>query len=84
MSVSIMISPDVGESMPAMRLRSVVLPDPDGPIRERNSPRGTSRDKSSRGVMIVFPLVNDLVMDLIVMSLSCSFDMILRIEIVYF
>ena len=32
-----------GLSRPPSRLRSVVLPDPDGPIRARNSPGGISR-----------------------------------------
>ena len=33
--------PLVGVSMPAMRLSSVVLPEPDGPMRLRNSPSAT-------------------------------------------
>ena len=63
-----MISPDVGVSMPAMRLSSVVFPDPDGPMRERNCPSGISRDRFSSGVIVVFPLVKDLVTALIEMS----------------
>ena len=71
MSVPLMmICPVVGESMPAMRLRRVVLPEPDGPMSERNSPRGTSRDKFSSGLMVVLPLVKALVTDLMVMRLS--------------
>jgi hypothetical protein len=35
---SMKIFPDVGLSMPAMRLRSVVLPEPDGPMKAMNSP----------------------------------------------
>ena len=61
---SIKISPEVGVSIPAIRLRRVVFPEPDGPMSERNSPRGTSSDRFSRGVMVVFPLVKDLVTDL--------------------
>src|SRR5215471_19735413 len=34
----IKISPDVGSSRPAIIRKSVVLPDPDGPRRTRNSP----------------------------------------------
>ena len=37
------IRPRVGESMPAIRFRSVVLPDPEGPISATNSPRGIFR-----------------------------------------
>ena len=40
------ISPADGWSSPAIRLSSVVLPEPDGPIRARNSPSGTSRLRS--------------------------------------
>src|SRR5881394_3325021 len=35
--------PWVGESNPPIRLSSVVLPDPDGPISARNSPFGIVR-----------------------------------------
>jgi hypothetical protein len=34
-------------------------------MSERNSPRGTSRERFSSGVMVVFPLVKDFVTDLI-------------------
>ena len=71
-----MISPEVGVSMPAMRFSRVVLPEPDGPMSERNSPRGTSRDRFSSGVMVVFPLVKDLVMDLMVMRLSFMWKLV--------
>ena len=37
------IRPRVGWSMPAIRFRSVVLPDPDGPISATYSPSGMSR-----------------------------------------
>src|SRR5213594_676136 len=40
------MAPASGRSMPAMRLSSVVLPDPDGPLRPRNSPSGTSSETS--------------------------------------
>src|ERR1051325_1267826 len=39
---STVMLPPVGRSMPAMRLRSVVFPEPDGPMSARKSPRGTS------------------------------------------
>src|SRR6184192_1835532 len=39
-------SPSLGWSRPAIRLSSVVLPEPDGPIRARYSPSGTSRLRS--------------------------------------
>ena len=42
-----MTRPDVARSIPAMRLSSVVLPEPDGPINARNSPCGTSRLRPS-------------------------------------
>src|SRR5262249_55436529 len=51
MSVSpMMTAPSDGRSIPAMMLRRVVLPDPEGPIRARNSPSGTSRLTSDRGM----------------------------------
>src|SRR3954447_11449743 len=37
------ISPDVGSSKPAIILRIVLLPQPDGPSSEKNSPRSTTR-----------------------------------------
>src|SRR2546427_2785439 len=37
--------PASGRSMPAIRFSNVVLPDPEGPIRPRNSPSGTSRSE---------------------------------------
>ncbi len=36
------IRPRVGESIPAIRFRSVVLPEPDGPISATYSPSGMS------------------------------------------
>src|SRR5262249_31482330 len=39
-------SRSLGRSRPAMRLSKVVLPEPLGPIRPRNSPSGTSRLRS--------------------------------------
>src|SRR5512143_3347314 len=36
--------PLVGLSMPAMRFNSVVLPEPDGPMRARNSPSAMSSE----------------------------------------
>src|SRR5262245_60875441 len=44
---SISSSPDVGSSKPASMRSSVVLPHPDGPSREKNSPRRISNDTSS-------------------------------------
>src|SRR3984885_5509366 len=41
-------SPSVGDRKPAMMFSSVVLPHPDGPRRQRNSPSPTSRLMSSR------------------------------------
>ena len=46
--------------MPAMRLRRVVFPEPEGPMRARNSPRGTSRERSWSGVMRFGPFLKDL------------------------
>ena len=40
-------SPAVGVIKPPMMLRSVLLPHPDGPSRQRNSPRAMSSDRSS-------------------------------------
>ena len=48
--------PEVGRSMPEMRFSQVVFPDPDGPIRARNSPAGTSRSRFSSGVTSIRPL----------------------------
>ena len=42
------ISPDVGASSLATRFSSVLLPQPDAPIRQTNSPGATSRDSRSR------------------------------------
>src|SRR5215467_16032115 len=41
------IVPEVAFSCPAIRRSAVVLPQPDGPTRTRNSPSGTSSDTSS-------------------------------------
>ena len=40
--------PAVGASSPPMMLRSVLLPQPDGPIRHNSSPRATSSEVSSK------------------------------------
>ena len=42
------MSPEDGESMPPIRLSSVVLPLPDGPMRATKSPAVTSSDRPSR------------------------------------
>src|SRR5947208_1733291 len=49
------ISPPLGRSSPAIRLRSVVLPEPDGPISARNSPSGTSRLSPKRTLICSLP-----------------------------
>src|ERR1700716_1396182 len=41
-------SPAVGASSPPMTLSSVLLPQPDGPIRHKSSPRAMSNEVSSR------------------------------------
>src|SRR5215831_11007748 len=43
---SMMIRPESGWSIAAIRLSSVDLPDPDGPIKPRNSPRAMSKRTS--------------------------------------
>src|SRR5215475_4493977 len=48
---SMAISPLSGIRKPATRLRSVVLPQPEGPSRVINSPRRTSSDTLSSAVM---------------------------------
>src|SRR5262245_13105616 len=50
-------SPSLGRSRPAMRLSKVVLPEPLGPIRPRNSPSGTSRLRSLRTSICSLPRV---------------------------
>ena len=40
------IRPDVGETKPAIMRKVVVLPQPEGPSSERNSPCGRLRDTS--------------------------------------
>lgn len=62
--------------MPAIKFNKVVLPDPDGPMSERNSPLGTSSDRLFRGVIVVFPLENDLVIDRIEINESDDFDIV--------
>src|SRR5688500_10372275 len=52
---SIFKLPPVGRSMPAIRLSSVVLPLPLGPINARNVPASTSRSRLSSGLMIDSP-----------------------------
>src|SRR5579883_1855029 len=54
-------SPVSGRSKPAMRLSSVVLPEPDGPMMPRNSPSPTSRLRCWRTVIVSPPRVNALV-----------------------
>src|SRR5579883_2630070 len=44
-------SPIVGASKPARMLRSVVFPQPDGPMTQRKSPPATARSMSSSAVM---------------------------------
>src|SRR6187402_525102 len=45
------ILPALGSSKPATMRSTVVLPQPDGPRKETNSPRSTSRLKSSTTVV---------------------------------
>ena len=47
------ISPAVGDSKPASIIRQVVLPEPEGPSSDRNSPRRMSR--SSERTTSVWP-----------------------------
>jgi len=42
---SIIIFPELAFSKPAINLRTVVLPEPDGPSIEKNSPELTSKSK---------------------------------------
>ena len=51
--------PEVGESMPAMRFKSVVFPLPDGPIKARNEPCSICRSRSLSGVISVSPFLNE-------------------------
>src|SRR5216684_3755180 len=56
----IQTSPRSGLSRPAMRLSSVVLPDPDGPMMPRNSPSATSRLRLRKTVISSPPRAKDL------------------------
>ena len=49
----LMIRPEVGCSIPISIRRIVVFPHPEGPSRERNSPRITSKEMSSRTVLFL-------------------------------
>src|SRR6266550_6082413 len=53
--------PCVGLSMPAMRCSSVLLPEPDGPMRATNSPRRTVRSTLSSATTLTWPRSNSLV-----------------------
>src|SRR6516162_2142576 len=53
-------SPSLGLSRPAMRFKSVVLPEPLGPIKPRNSPSGTSRLRLLRTSICSLPRVKNL------------------------
>ena len=44
------IAPDEGSVRPATICRSVLFPQPDGPIRQTNSPSGTASDTRSTAV----------------------------------
>src|SRR5262245_15336684 len=52
-----LMAPPVGVSSPPIRLRSVVLPEPDGPISARKSPFGISRLTPLRTSMRSLPRV---------------------------
>src|SRR6516165_7846884 len=56
----IQTSPRSGLSRPAMRLSSVVLPEPDGPMMPRNSPSATSRLRLRKTVISSPPRAKDL------------------------
>src|SRR5436305_11062724 len=47
--------------MPAIRCSSVLLPEPDGPIRATNSPRRTVRSTLSSATTLTWPRSNSLV-----------------------
>ena len=51
--------PDVGASKPAIIRSTVVLPDPDGPSIEKNSPSRISRSRSSTAVTAPNRFVTD-------------------------
>src|SRR5664279_5524630 len=53
----IQIWPMVGWSSPATILRVVVLPQPDGPSRAKNEPRGMTRSRLSTAVKVSNVLV---------------------------
>src|SRR5262249_27384953 len=54
-------SPAVGCRNPANMLISVVLPQPEAPMRQTNSPSLTSSERSRRATMLFPPAVNTLV-----------------------
>jgi hypothetical protein len=49
--------PALGRSSPPIKLSSVDLPEPDGPMSARNSPRAMSTDKDCRTWMRSSPRV---------------------------
>src|SRR6478609_7355641 len=51
--------PEVGRSKPPRMFSSVVLPDPEGPSSETNSPSRTSSDTPSSALVAPYSLVND-------------------------
>src|SRR5262252_8466834 len=59
-SRSIWISPASNRSMPPSRLRSVVLPEPEGPITATKSPRGIDRSRRSKMVIVSLPFTKAL------------------------
>ena len=56
------IDPFEGRSSPAIRLSSVLFPEPEGPISASNDPSGTSRSRFSSTLTGSFPLQNVLAM----------------------
>ncbi len=56
-SVPIKISPLVGSSKPAIILKVVVFPQPDGPSKAKNDPAGMVRVKSCTAVKSSYLLV---------------------------
>src|SRR5213593_4829168 len=53
-----MIWPLEGRSIPAMRFNSVDLPEPDGPIKQRNSPASIFKLVSLRATISAAPFLN--------------------------
>src|ERR1044072_497897 len=72
---SISNPPEGGRSEPARRRSSVVLPQPEGPSREKNSPRRMSKETSSTALTgpkcLETPWI-EIILTLIAMASECS------------